>query len=142
MGTFKYGQKESKRKGRCRAGFLALVCLAAITTMLMLCLLPVAWAQPPQEHPHPVIPESAYQISLQSSVDHSSGLPPVKDQGKQQSCSAWATHYYAKTWYEGRKHPEWDLSDPRYQFSPAFAYNQVVIGQDEGSSLEQNLFVL
>jgi hypothetical protein len=129
----------------------------------MLGILPGAWAQPAQEQDVPdnspeeryqdmlntsqeypllAIPQSVYDIPLQSSVDYSSGLPPVKDQGKQQSCSAWATHYYAKTWYEGRKHPEWDLSDPRYQFSPAFSYNQVVIGQDEGSSLEQNLFIL
>ncbi len=58
-----------------------------------------------------------------SPVDLSSQLPPVGDQGSQSSCVAWSVGYYYKTWQEGREH-RWNPDDARYQFSPAFVYNQ------------------
>lgn len=74
--------------------------------------------------------------ALRSSVDLSGELPPVGNQGNQQSCAAWATGYYCKTWAEGKKHPGWDLSQPGYQFSPSFIYNQVNNGMDQGASFQ------
>jgi hypothetical protein len=61
-----------------------------------------------------------------ASVDLSSELPPVGDQvltestGNQTS-QLWAAAYYQLTQYiKHFNHPEWDLTDPHYQFSPAF----------------------
>jgi hypothetical protein len=74
--------------------------------------------------------------SLGSSVDLSEQLPPVGNQGGQGSCVGWATSYYYKTWSEKLEHPAWDLSDPRYRFSPAFVYNQINRGVDNGAYFE------
>jgi C1A family cysteine protease len=72
--------------------------------------------------------------SIPSEVDWSNGEPPVGDQGQQGSCVAWATGYYYKTYQEGKEH-NWDLSTPNHQFSPAFIYNQINGGQDNGSTI-------
>ena len=63
--------------------------------------------------------------SLPSSVNLSSELPPVGDQGSQGSCVAWACVYYQKTHSEKKfEHTSWDLNNQWYQFSPSFIYNQ------------------
>ncbi|MEI6449913.1 MAG: C1 family peptidase [Actinomycetes bacterium] len=62
---------------------------------------------------------------LPPAVDLSAWVPPVGDQGGSGTCYAWATTYYAKTMMEKKEHPSWDLSDPRYQFSPAWTDHQV-----------------
>ncbi len=67
------------------------------------------------------------------SVDLSSQMPPVGNQGSQGSCAAWATGYYQKTHYEWREY-HWDLTQTSHQFSPAFIYNQINGGADQGSS--------
>ncbi len=72
--------------------------------------------------------------SLSASVDLSSQIPPVGNQGRQGSCVAWATSYYYKSWWEKQEHTSWDLNDPKYQFSPSFVYNQINGGQDRGST--------
>jgi C1A family cysteine protease len=61
--------------------------------------------------------------ALPASVDLTSQMPPVGDQGWQGSCVAWATGYYYKSFHEGVQHG-WDLTDANHQFSPAFLYNQ------------------
>ena len=66
------------------------------------------------------------------SVDLSSQMPPVGNQGSQGSCTAWAIGYYQKTHYEWLEH-NWDVSQPSHQFSPAFIYNQINGGADQGS---------
>src|SRR5450759_75585 len=76
--------------------------------------------------------EAGSQIA--TSVDLSSQLPPVGDQGSQGSCVAWATSYYYKSWLEKQEHTEWNLSNPQYQFSPSFVYNQTNGGVDYGST--------
>ncbi len=53
------------------------------------------------------------------SVDLSSQMPPVGDQGQQGSCTAWAIGYYQKTHYEWLEH-NWDVFQTSHQFSPAF----------------------
>ena len=63
--------------------------------------------------------------SLPSSVNLSGELPPVGDQGSQGSCVDWACVYYQKTHSETKfEHTSWDLTNPWYQFSPSFIYNQ------------------
>jgi hypothetical protein len=70
---------------------------------------------------------------LSVSGDLSNQMPPVGDQGQQGSCAAWAVGYYQKTHYEKREH-NWSDSTTNHQFSPAFIYNQINGGADQGSS--------
>jgi len=70
---------------------------------------------------------------LAVSVDLSSQMPPVGNQGMQGSCTAWAVGYYQKTHYEKREH-NWNDSTTNHQYSPAFIYNQINGGADQGSS--------
>ena len=82
-----------------------------------------------------------------SAVDFSSEMPPVGDQGVQNSCVGWAAGYYDKTHMEylekiyGYPPVPWDLADPAHQISPSFVYNQINAGRDAGASMmdAQNL---
>ncbi len=67
------------------------------------------------------------------SVDLSSQMPPVGNQGSQGSCTAWAIGYYQKTHYEYLEH-HWNDSLTSHEFSPAFIYNQIDGGVDQGSN--------
>jgi hypothetical protein len=60
-------------------------------------------------------------------------LPPVGEQGKQGSCVAWASTYYSYTYQVARQQQRTaeELANPKYQFSPAFVYNQSPHGPDE-----------
>jgi hypothetical protein len=78
--------------------------------------------------------------ALPSDVDFSPFMPPIGDQGMQGSCVAWATTYYAKTYYEGREHL-WSLVTTDHQYSPAWTYNQINSGWD-GGSFPLDAFVL
>ncbi len=60
----------------------------------------------------------------QAAVDLSSQLPPVGDQLTQNCCVAWSIGYYYKTWQEKQEHTTWNLTNPFYQYSPTFIYNQ------------------
>ncbi len=78
---------------------------------------------------------------LRSIVDNSDYLPPPLSQGQQGSCTAWATAYAMKT-YQEKKEEHWDLTMLKcdhkcyvrsdHVFSPAFVYNQLNGGQDDG----------
>lgn len=79
---------------------------------------------------------------MASSVDLSDSMPPVGDQGQQSSCVAWSTAYATKSFqeYSERKgRGNWNLKaadgSPNYSsiFSPAFIYNQINGGRDNGS---------
>ena len=72
--------------------------------------------------------------TIPANIDLSNGEPPVGDQGQQGSCVAWATGYYYKSYQEGKDHG-WDLTTPDHQFSPAFIYNQINGGSDNGSTI-------
>lgn len=72
------------------------------------------------------------KVFLPSAVDLSPFMPPVKSQGYQGSCVAWATGYYFKTFQEWYEH-KWNLSNLDHQFSPAFMYNQINGGVDAGA---------
>ncbi|MBX7059286.1 MAG: hypothetical protein K1X75_14570 [Leptospirales bacterium] len=85
---------------------------------------------------------------LPSSVDLSSGMPPVGNQGQQGSCVAWSTTYYTKSFHENAER-SWGFDAPvsggqgAHIFSPAWTYNQINGGRDEGSVINSamNLMV-
>ncbi|MDZ4726412.1 MAG: C1 family peptidase [Leptospira sp.] len=75
---------------------------------------------------------------LPSSVDLSSKMPPVGNQGQQNSCVAWASGYAIKS-YLAKSGGKFSSYDPPFAggngknvFSPAFIYNQQNGGKDEG----------
>jgi len=68
-------------------------------------------------------------------------VAPVNSQGNQGSCVAWAVGYYYKTFQEGKEH-KWDLTKQAHQFSPAFIYNQVNQGKDDGTTIVDALQLL
>ncbi len=82
---------------------------------------------------------------LPSSVDLSSKMPPVGSQGSQGSCTAWSTTYYVKSYHEKIKN-KWKYQWGNYPsytgqltadkgvhvFSPAWTYNQLNDGSDDG----------
>jgi hypothetical protein len=60
-------------------------------------------------------------------VDLSADMPPVQNQGAQQSCVGWSVAYAVRT-YLARREQGWDVNSPAYQFSPAYVYNQLARG--------------
>lgn len=69
-----------------------------------------------------------YGAALPSSVDLSTRIPPVGDQGSVGSCVCWATGYYYKTYQEARERG-WSVNDSKHQFSPSFLWNNHGGGQ-------------
>ncbi|NWJ98049.1 MAG: hypothetical protein HXX20_20015 [Chloroflexi bacterium] len=67
---------------------------------------------------------TSIRSNLPTTVDYTPFLPPIGNQGAQNSCAAWATAYYYKTFQEGKKF-NWTVNSTNHQFSPAFIYNQV-----------------
>jgi hypothetical protein len=78
---------------------------------------------------------------LPSAVSLESLMPPIGDQGVQNSCVAWATAYYYKTAQEKTEHG-WAVDTPLHQFSPAYVYNQSNWGGDSGITMDDALNVL
>ncbi len=78
---------------------------------------------------------------LPSRVDLSSRMPPVGNQGSQGSCVAWAVAYAAKSYQERIEH-NWQYDSPmsggsgQRVFSPAYVYNQINGGRDDGSVID------
>lgn len=68
------------------------------------------------------------------SVDLSPNFPMPGDQGQQGSCVAWAVGYALKSYQEGAE-MGWALNATSHLFSPAYIYNQVNGGQDNGSQI-------
>jgi len=79
--------------------------------------------------------------TLPKSVDLSSFMPPVGNQGTQGSCTAWSLGYYTKTYQEYIERG-WSLSDESHRFSPAFIYNQINGGVDSGSYFSDAVFLM
>ncbi len=73
-------------------------------------------------------------------VDLRPYMPPPGNQGRQGSCVAWSVAYGAMTYLEAvrRGRPPRDASD---LLSPAFLYNQINGGKDEGSQFPDALAV-
>lgn len=74
-------------------------------------------------------------------------LPPIGDQGRQNSCVGWASGYALKTLQEEAER-QWGIrqqsGSPDYShvFSPSYVYNQVRIGVDNGAYLVNALDLL
>ncbi|MBU45224.1 MAG: hypothetical protein CMN76_18575 [Spirochaetaceae bacterium] len=83
---------------------------------------------------------------LPSSVDLSSRMPPVGNQGRQGSCVAWAVAYAAKS-YQEHVERNWQYDSPvrggsgQRVFSPAYVYNQINGGRDNGSVIDDAMRV-
>ena len=73
---------------------------------------------------------------LPPSVDLSDKLPPVGNQGMQQSCVAWAVAYALKSYQEKVE------SGQQFKFSPSFIYNQINNGQNAPTYVTDALNVL
>lgn len=75
---------------------------------------------------------------LPKSTDLSSQMPPVGNQGRQNSCVAWATGYAIKSYLLKNKGQASEYDPPfaggkgNFVFSPAFIYNQQNGGEDKG----------
>ncbi|MCK6555535.1 Ig-like domain-containing protein [Candidatus Binatia bacterium] len=78
------------------------------------------------------------QPTLPSAVDLSRDFPLPGDQGQQGSCVGWATAYALKT-YQERIEIGWSLEPLQHRFSPAYVYNQINGGKDEGSRITDAL---
>ncbi|EKR71582.1 papain family cysteine protease [Leptospira noguchii str. 2006001870] len=88
---------------------------------------------------------------LASKVDLSPSMPPVGNQGEQGSCVAWSTAYATKSfqeYIERKSSKDWSLRSaqgtPNYSkiFSPAFIYNQINGGRDNGSLISDAMRVM
>jgi len=94
------------------------------------------------------IPRGAPTTEAPSAVDFTSEMPPVGDQGNQNSCVAWAVGYYDKTHIEyiERRYAwgdtSWHLDDPEHQISPSFMYNQINAGRDAGAYMNDAQLIL
>ncbi len=73
---------------------------------------------------------------LPSSVDLSDKMPPVGNQGTQQSCVAWAIAYALKSYQE-----KLELGQ-QYLFSPSYIYNQINNGMNAPTYVTDALNVL
>lgn len=77
--------------------------------------------------------------TIPSTYDISSKMPPVGNQGMQNSCVAWAVAYASRSyWNATAKNTTYLGSDGKLNeeaiFSPSFIYNQINKGLDNGSS--------
>ncbi len=68
-------------------------------------------------------------------------VPSPGQQGNQNSCVGWSAAYAMKSVQESRE-MNWAPDDPKRQFSPAFVYNQINGGKDEGSDPKEAVELL
>ncbi len=87
----------------------------------------------------PMVDSAFYKDrSLPGSFDLSSEMPPVGFQGEQGSCLGWSLAYAIRS-YQERRLNGWSYDSPIYGgpglrvMSPAFIYNQINGGRDQGS---------
>jgi C1A family cysteine protease len=79
--------------------------------------------------------------ALPEAADWSDWMPPVRSQGRQASCVAWATAYYYRSYQEGIERDRVPASSDD-TFSPAFIYNQRSTrdcGSDQGMTMLDGL---
>ena len=77
---------------------------------------------------------------LPQSVDLSSKMPPPGNQGSQNSCVGWSIAYGMKS-YQEKTARNWELVNgnevaKQHVFSPAYIYNQINGGQDNGAQFQ------
>ncbi len=79
-----------------------------------------------------ITPDLGQGESLPSSIDLSNRFPYPGNQGRQSSCVGWAVGYALKS-YQEQLENGWTFNNDAHLFSPAFIYNQINYGQDNGS---------
>lgn len=77
--------------------------------------------------------ESFSAAAVPASADWTLNMPPVGDQGSQGSCVAWSMGYALRTYLYQVK-TSWGVKTADHQFSPAYIYNQINGGADQGLS--------
>lgn len=75
---------------------------------------------------------------IPSSVDLADQMPPVGYQGQQGSCVAWSSTYVIRSYYAKKNRgwhydPPWNGGTGEHVFTPAYTYNQINGGKDNGS---------
>jgi cathepsin K len=81
--------------------------------------------------------------NLTPKIDLSKNMPPVRSQGSQGSCVAWALGYYLKSYQEKVQHG-YEYETFEDVMSPSFIYNQVKVAEDcsSGSNILTSLLLL
>ncbi len=71
-------------------------------------------------------------------------LPPVGNQGNQNSCVGWSTAYYAYSYAVAQKRllTDQDRADAKFQFSPAYIYHLGNGGNDKGMAISNAMNIL
>lgn len=69
-----------------------------------------------------------------SSVDLTSSFPSPGNQGSQESCVGWAVGYALKSHQEKIRY-NWNIGANSHRFSPAYIYNQINGGSDNGAKI-------
>lgn len=86
-------------------------------------------------------------LELPSTVDHSKEgiFPTVGNQASQGSCAAWATSYYTNGYLQSKDNDWTDANagtNKSHLMSPAWTYNKVNGGYDQGSSWWDNTAIM
>lgn len=81
-----------------------------------------------------LLEELPIEEALPQSVDLKDTFPTPRNQGKQNSCVTWAVAYALGSHYEGLKY-EWSLDTDSHLLSPAYVYNQINHGDDNGAAI-------
>ena len=90
-----------------------------------------------------VLPPIEIPLDLPENHDLSDNIPPVRSQGQQGSCTAWATTYYLKS-YQEKIQNGYQYDSYEHVMSPAFVYNQIKSNPhcNSGSNIEDALRLL
>jgi hypothetical protein len=81
---------------------------------------------------------SGTESNLPSKVDLSAQFPTPGNQGKQNSCVAWSIAYAVKSYQEVLEQ-NWSLDTNDHLFSPAFIYNSLDKGANDGLKVNEAL---
>ena len=86
------------------------------------------------------------RMALPTLIDLASEMPPVGDQGAQGSCVGWSTSYALRSYLDRFVRKTTYLTgttlNPQTVFSPAYVYNQLNNGKDEGTNISSALNLL
>ncbi|HET6765120.1 MAG TPA: hypothetical protein VFH27_15650, partial [Longimicrobiaceae bacterium] len=85
-----------------------------------------------------LIPGPPAAGAVPARVDLSPYFPAPGDQGRQNSCVAWAAAY-VRTYEERAALGPWAAADSVPLFSPSFVYNQINRGRDGGARIPEAL---
>ena len=81
-------------------------------------------------------------INQPQSVDLSGYMPPVGNQGAQNSCVAWAVAYANYSYLNKLNNNQCDYNNNNCLFSPSFVYNQINGGQNRGTFFQDAFAIM